>query len=340
MEAATTASTEEERSEQPASSFAKSLFLRRDPRGDGLPVAAARRGRAGARSAALNAAAREIGERIDHRKIEEERWIGDDVIRELGERRAVRPLRRPSSTAARASRRPATRGSSRPSPRSTRRCRSSWASTSRSASRASTCSAPTSRRSASSPTSPAGRKLAGFALTEPNAGSDAYNIESRAVQQPDGSWVLNGEKRYIGNGSQGLGLHHLRALRGRRQGPPHRADPREGDEGLRGRRALRHDGPARQRPAPPLLQRRPGPARERARRARRGLPDRDADPQQRPDRPRHRLGRRRQAASSTWRSTTSRSAASSASRWPTSSSSRTRSAGWSPTCSGSSRCAT
>ena len=51
-----------------------------------------------------------------------------------------------------------------------------------------------------------------------------------------------------------------------------------------------------QRPAPPLLQRRPGAARERARRARRGLPDRDADPQQRPHRARHRLGRRRQEA--------------------------------------------
>ena len=49
----------------------------------------------------------------------------------------------------------------------------------------------------------AGRKLAGFALTEPNAGSDAYNIESRAVQQSDGSWVLNGEKRWIGNGCRG-----------------------------------------------------------------------------------------------------------------------------------------
>ncbi len=48
-----------------------------------------------------------------------------------------------------------------------------------------------------------GRKLAGFALTEPNAGSDAYNIESRAVKQSDGSWLLNGEKRYIGNGSKG-----------------------------------------------------------------------------------------------------------------------------------------
>src|SRR3712207_438550 len=49
----------------------------------------------------------------------------------------------------------------------------------------------------------AGRRLAGFALTEPNAGSDAYNIESRAVQQSDGSGVLNGEKRWSGNGCRG-----------------------------------------------------------------------------------------------------------------------------------------
>ena len=47
-----------------------------------------------------------------------------------------------------------------------------------------------------------GRKLAAFALTEPEAGSDAYHLRSRAVEQPDGSWVLNGEKRYIGNGSR------------------------------------------------------------------------------------------------------------------------------------------
>ncbi|HEY6771627.1 MAG TPA: acyl-CoA dehydrogenase family protein [Solirubrobacterales bacterium] len=47
-----------------------------------------------------------------------------------------------------------------------------------------------------------GRKLAAFALTEPEAGSDAYHVRSRAVEQPDGSWVLNGETRYIGNGSR------------------------------------------------------------------------------------------------------------------------------------------
>ena len=48
-----------------------------------------------------------------------------------------------------------------------------------------------------------GRRLAGFALTEPNAGSDAYHLESRAVHQSDGSWLLNGEKRWIGNGDKG-----------------------------------------------------------------------------------------------------------------------------------------
>jgi acyl-CoA dehydrogenase family member 9 len=48
-----------------------------------------------------------------------------------------------------------------------------------------------------------GRKLAGFALTEPHAGSDAFHIESRAVRQRDGSWLLNGEKRFIGNGGRG-----------------------------------------------------------------------------------------------------------------------------------------
>ena len=48
----------------------------------------------------------------------------------------------------------------------------------------------------------AGRKLAAFALTEPEAGSDAYHLKSRAVRQSDGSWLLNGEKRYIGNGSK------------------------------------------------------------------------------------------------------------------------------------------
>ncbi|HEV7948324.1 MAG TPA: acyl-CoA dehydrogenase family protein [Glaciihabitans sp.] len=47
-----------------------------------------------------------------------------------------------------------------------------------------------------------GRKLAAFVLTEPNVGSDAYNLETWAERQSDGSWILNGEKRWIGNGDK------------------------------------------------------------------------------------------------------------------------------------------
>jgi len=47
-----------------------------------------------------------------------------------------------------------------------------------------------------------GRKLAAFALTEPNAGSDVYGMETRAARQPDGSFRLSGTKHYIGNGSK------------------------------------------------------------------------------------------------------------------------------------------
>ncbi len=48
----------------------------------------------------------------------------------------------------------------------------------------------------------AGRKLAGFALTEPDAGSDAANVQTRATPSPDGKmFLLNGEKRYITNGA-------------------------------------------------------------------------------------------------------------------------------------------
>src|SRR5437867_10684203 len=43
-----------------------------------------------------------------------------------------------------------------------------------------------------------GRRLAAFALTEPEAGSDAANVQTMATPSADGShYVLNGEKRYI-----------------------------------------------------------------------------------------------------------------------------------------------
>jgi acyl-CoA dehydrogenase family member 9 len=47
-----------------------------------------------------------------------------------------------------------------------------------------------------------GRKLAAFALTEPEAGSDAGNVQTTATPTADGTaYVLNGQKRYITNGA-------------------------------------------------------------------------------------------------------------------------------------------
>lgn len=47
-----------------------------------------------------------------------------------------------------------------------------------------------------------GKKLAAFALTEPEAGSDAANVQTQAVPSPDGkTYYLTGEKRYITNGA-------------------------------------------------------------------------------------------------------------------------------------------
>jgi alkylation response protein AidB-like acyl-CoA dehydrogenase len=46
-----------------------------------------------------------------------------------------------------------------------------------------------------------GEQLAAFALTEPEAGSDAGNVQTTAVPTPDGkAYVLNGTKRWITNG--------------------------------------------------------------------------------------------------------------------------------------------
>ena len=39
-----------------------------------------------------------------------------------------------------------------------------------------------------------------YALSESGSGSDALAAKTRATKQPDGSWVLNGEKMWISNG--------------------------------------------------------------------------------------------------------------------------------------------
>lgn len=44
-----------------------------------------------------------------------------------------------------------------------------------------------------------GDVVASFALTEPGAGSNPAGLRTKAVQQADGSWIINGGKRFITN---------------------------------------------------------------------------------------------------------------------------------------------
>lgn len=46
----------------------------------------------------------------------------------------------------------------------------------------------------------AGTRTCAIAITEPGAGSDAAGIKTRAVQNADGTWVLNGGKHFISDG--------------------------------------------------------------------------------------------------------------------------------------------
>src|SRR6266567_8851613 len=55
-----------------------------------------------------------------------------------------------------------------------------------------------------------GRKLGAFALTEPEAGSDAANVQTTATPSADGqTYILNGTKRYITNGGIEIGRAHV-----------------------------------------------------------------------------------------------------------------------------------
>jgi acyl-CoA dehydrogenase family protein 9 len=201
MEAATTARPDDERAEQPASSFAKSLFCGEiheemvfpwpEPDPDEQDKV---RG--------LIAAARAIGDHVDPREIEEKRWLGDRLVRELGDA-GLCGLYVPERY-----------GGQGLSQTGYARVFETFAQIDATLSivmgvhqsigfKGIHLFGSDEQKERFLPDLASGRKLAGFALTEPNAGSDAYNIESRAVQQPDGSWVLNGEKRYIGNGGTG-----------------------------------------------------------------------------------------------------------------------------------------
>ncbi len=46
----------------------------------------------------------------------------------------------------------------------------------------------------------AGELTGAMVLTEPNAGSDLQSVKVEAIEQPDGSWIIRGKKRFITNG--------------------------------------------------------------------------------------------------------------------------------------------
>jgi acyl-CoA dehydrogenase family protein 9 len=200
MEAATTERPGTDRTED-ASSFAKSLFLGDIPEEMVFPWPQADAEEQD-KIRGLIAAAHEIANGLDFRKIEEDRWIGDRVIRELGEA-GLCGLYVPEEY-----------GGQGLSQTGYARVFETFAQIDSTLSiimgvhqsigfKAIVLFGNDEQKERLLPDLATGRKLAGYALTEPNAGSDAYHIESRAVKQPDGSWVLNGEKRYIGNGSKG-----------------------------------------------------------------------------------------------------------------------------------------
>ncbi len=67
-------------------------------------------------------------------------------------------------------------------------------------------------------------------LTEPEAGSDVGAGKTRAVRQPDGSWHLEGVKRFITSGDQDMTENILHFVLARPEGPG--IDARPGSKGL------------------------------------------------------------------------------------------------------------
>jgi acyl-CoA dehydrogenase family member 9 len=183
------------------SSFSKALFLGEIHEGLAFPWPQPDPAEQD-RIRALIASVRELGATIDPTEIEEKRWIGDKLVRELGER-GLCGLYVPEEY-----------GGQGLSQTGYARVFEAFTQVDGTLSivmgvhqsigfKGIAMFGTDEQKQRLLPDLAAGRKLAGFALTEPNAGSDAYNIESRAVLEADRSWRLNGEKRFIGNGGKG-----------------------------------------------------------------------------------------------------------------------------------------
>jgi alkylation response protein AidB-like acyl-CoA dehydrogenase len=195
MEAATTAQPADE---QAVSSFAKSLFMGEIHEDLVFPFPKPDEDEQD-KIRSLIAALRDMP--YDQHKIEEDRWIGDDTIREMGER-GLLGLYVPEEYGG--------QGLSQ-----TGYCRVSETFAEIDATLSVIMGVHQSigmkgialfgsdeQKERFLPDLASGRKLAAFALTEPAAGSDVKGMETRAEPESDGSWRLDGLKHYIGNGSK------------------------------------------------------------------------------------------------------------------------------------------
>ena len=189
------------KAEKSVSSFAKSLFLGELHEDLVFPYPAASEAEQEKVRRLISSLREFAAEAIDPAQIERERWVGDDVVRGLGER-GLCGLYVPERYGG--------QGLSQ-----TGYCRvfETFSQIDSSVSvvmgvhqsigmKGIVLFGSDQQKERFLPDLAAGRKLAAFALTEPEAGSDAYNLQSRAVLESDGSWRLNGEKRFIGNGDK------------------------------------------------------------------------------------------------------------------------------------------
>src|SRR5204862_297236 len=176
------------RAERPSSSFAKALLLGEIHEEMVFPWPTPD-AREQDKVRALIAPAHAIAGNLDHRKIEEQRWLGDDVVRELGDA-GLCGLYVPEEY-----------GGQGLSQTGYARVFETFAQIDATLAiimgvhqsigfKGIAMFGTDEQKERFLPDLASGRKLAGFALTEPNAGSDAWNLESRAVEQADGSWVL------------------------------------------------------------------------------------------------------------------------------------------------------
>ncbi len=141
----------------------------------------------------------------------------------------------------------------------------------------------------------AGRALAGFGLTEPEAGSDAGATRTTA-RLDAGEWVVNGSKQFITNsGTDITRFVTVTAVTGERDGRKEISTiiVPNGTPGLHGRSALRQGRLARIRHASAHLRRRAGARGEPPRRARPRVRELPAHPRRGPDRHRRALDGRR-----------------------------------------------